>query len=300
MSISRQNLSIVIVTLKSENVINKCIESIDKEIPIIVIENSNNFKFKEYLEKTYNNVKCILSNKNLGMGSGNNVGIEYSKTDYVLILNPDVILENNTIKELIEASKIINDFEILSPISNNKDYPNYKFENNNEKNFEMNLPFKVKSVDGFAMLLNKKKINIIINNESLNKKKYFDESFFMYLENDDLCKRIIENKGKIYVAPKASIKHLGAKAVDSKYLNEVEYSRNWHWIWSKFYFNKKHFGFLKAFIDGAPKFFLTIFKYLFYLVINNKIKKKIYLNRISGFYHAFIGNPSWYRPNFDD
>ena len=113
MSISRQNLSIVIVTLKSENVINKCIESIDKEIPIIVIENSNNFKFKEYLEKTYNNVKCILSNKNLGMGSGNNVGIEYSKTDYVLILNPDVILENNTIKELIEASKIINDFALL-------------------------------------------------------------------------------------------------------------------------------------------------------------------------------------------
>ena len=60
------------------------------------------------------------------------------------------------------------------------------------KNNKINLPFRVKSVDGFAMLLNKKKINIIIKNESgddHNKENYFDENFFMYLENDDLCKR---------------------------------------------------------------------------------------------------------------
>ena len=51
MSISRQNLSIVIVTLKSENVIYQCIKSINKDIPIIVVENSSNSKFKEDLEK---------------------------------------------------------------------------------------------------------------------------------------------------------------------------------------------------------------------------------------------------------
>ncbi len=94
MSISRQNLSIVIVTLKSENVIYQCIKSINRDIPIIVIENSSNSKFKEDIEKKYTNVKCVLSFKNLGMGSGNNLGIKLSSTDYVLILNPDVILEN--------------------------------------------------------------------------------------------------------------------------------------------------------------------------------------------------------------
>ena len=50
MSISRQNLSIVIVTFKSENVIHQCLESIDKEIPIIVVENSNNIELlSDYL-----------------------------------------------------------------------------------------------------------------------------------------------------------------------------------------------------------------------------------------------------------
>ena len=61
MSISRQNLSAVIVTLKSENVIHECIKSINQNIPIIVVENSNNQRFKEDLESQYENLKCILS-----------------------------------------------------------------------------------------------------------------------------------------------------------------------------------------------------------------------------------------------
>ena len=85
MSISRQNLSIVIVTFKSESVIHDCIKSIGKDIKIIIIENSNNSEFKEELEETYANVSCILSKKNLGMGAGNNIGIKKAKTDFVLI-----------------------------------------------------------------------------------------------------------------------------------------------------------------------------------------------------------------------
>ena len=97
MSISRQNLTIVIVTFKSEEVIHQCIQSIDSEIKIIIIENSNNIQFKEELENKYVNVSCLLTSKNLGMGAGNNIGIKKAKTDFVLILNPDVILETSTI-----------------------------------------------------------------------------------------------------------------------------------------------------------------------------------------------------------
>ena len=97
MSLSRQNLSIVIVTYKSEAVLHDCINSIGNDIEIIIVENSNNIKFKENLEKKYANVSCIISMKNLGMGAGNNVGIKRVNNDFVLILNPDVILENSTI-----------------------------------------------------------------------------------------------------------------------------------------------------------------------------------------------------------
>ena len=62
MSISGQNLSIVIVSLKSESVIHQCIKSINHNIPIIVVENSDNQIFKQELEAKYKNLKCILSN----------------------------------------------------------------------------------------------------------------------------------------------------------------------------------------------------------------------------------------------
>ena len=291
MSISRQNLSIVIVTFKSEEVIHDCIKSIDKDIKIIIIENSNNTQFKDELEKMYNNVSCFLSYDNLGMGRGNNFGIKKTKTDFVLILNPDVILESTTINELIIASEKISDFAIMAPVSLDMDYPNYNLEDNQKFIIKNESPFKVKSIDGFAMLFNKKKLDKIIH------KEYFDENFFMYLENDDLCKRIGDNKEDIYVTPTSRVNHLGGKAVDSKYQYEVELSRNWHWIWSKFYFNKKHFNYTKAFMDGFPKFFLGLIKYSYYSLIRNKKKQKICLNRVSGFFNAALNKPSWYRPN---
>ena len=291
MSISRQNLSIIIVTYKSEMVIHDCIKSIEKDMKIIVVENSDNSQFKEKLESTYANVSCVLASKNLGMGAGNNIGIKKAKTDFVLILNPDVILEASTINELIVASKKITNFGTLTPISIDTNYPNYRLLKNKKISTKDESLFKVKSVDGFAMLFNKKKLDKVITNN------YFDENFFMYLENDDLCKRIRKINEDIFIVSNSKIKHLGGKGVNEKYKSEVELSRNWHWIWSKFYFNKKHFSYSKAFLDGLPKFMSSLIKYFFYLLIKNEIKKRIYLNRASGFFNAAKNKPSWYRPN---
>ena len=286
MSISGQNLTVVIVTLKSENIIEDCIKSINKNIPIIVVENSNNQRFKEDLETKYNNLKCILSGSNLGMGVGNNIGIKLAKTDYVYILNPDVKLEPNTLDEIFSASRKIPEFSILSPINTDLNFPNYK-----KVSGEKSSPFRVESVDGFSMLLNKKKLGNDI---------YFDENFFLYLENNDLCLRVNKAGGSIFIIPTAKINHKGAKTVDLKYKDEVELSRNWHWIWSKFYFNKKHFGFFKAIIECFPNYISSILKFLFYTLINNNFKKKIYFNRASGFYNAFLGKSSSYRPKIDN
>ena len=295
MSISRQNLSAVIVTFKSDQVIHDCIQSISDQIKIIVVDNSNDRKFKENLEKKYKNVECILSSNNLGMGSGNNLGLKHVKTDYAIILNPDVILKKDTIEEIINCSKQIESFAILAPISTDPKFPNYKTKKNID-NIDYNLPFKVESVDGFAMVLNLKRINKI---ESFKNYDYFDEKFFMYLENDDLCMRLIKEKENIFVLPKAKIKHLGAKAVDDKYFHEIELSRNWHWMWSKFYFNKKYNGFLIAFFIVFPNFFSAVFKFIFYYLINKKDKKEIYLHRILGFINSLLGKKSSYRARID-
>ena len=292
MSISRQNLSVVIVSFFSEEVIHNCIKSIPEDVNILVVDNSGNKDFKESIEKQYKNIKCLLSSDNLGMGSGNNLGLKNVSTDYAFILNPDVVLEKNAIDQLIEASKKIESFGIIAPVINSKENLNYKLFDKKNINDD-DSPFKVKSVDGFAMLLNLKKLSQLNSFKNLN---FFDENIFLFLENDDLCKRLIDSNQHIYVVPKSKVNHLGASGVNKKFSYQIELSRNWHWIWSKFYFNKKHRGYLIALIEGLPTFFSSIIKFLLYLVIKNEKKKEIYLHRALGYYNAAIGKKSYYRP----
>ena len=288
MSITRQNLSVIIVSYKSDHVIENCINSIDREIEIVVIDNSNNDKFKDKIETKYKNVKCILSKENLGMGGGNNLGIKNVNKDFALILNPDVALENNSMNEIMVASKEIDNFGIISPISSKDEYPNYILKK--DHNFDPDKPFKVNSVDGYAMLLNLKKLKKI---ENFN---FFDENFFLYLENEDLCKRLIEKNEDIYIVPKSKIHHLGGKAVDPKYKNEIEYLRNWHWMWSKFYFNKKHYGYLIALMKVFKNLISAKIRFFYYLITFNSFKRKIYQMRLLGLISSMIGKNSYYRP----
>ena len=293
MSISRQNLTVIIVTFRSENVIHNCIQSIDSDIKVLVVDNSNSKEFKENIENKYKNVSCILSEKNSGMGAGNNLGIKNIKTDFAFILNPDVILEPNSIDNLIEESQKLESFGIISPIEVNKNYPNYKLIDSSKENIDFKEPLKVKSVDGYSMLINLKRLNQIDNFY------YFDENFFMYLENDDLCKRLNNKNENIYIIPKSKIKHLGGQAVNNLFKSEVDLSRNWHWTWSKFYYNKKHHGYIFALFNGLPDFISSFLKFLIYLIFNNK-KKNIYLNRSKGFLSALFGKSSSYRPKIND
>ena len=73
-----KNLTIIIVTYKTEKrILYNCIKSIDANIKIIVVENSNNEEFKSQVLKDFENVDVILSNTNLGYGGGNNLGLKY-------------------------------------------------------------------------------------------------------------------------------------------------------------------------------------------------------------------------------
>jgi len=286
MQITKENLTIIIVTIKSQNIIDDCLKSIDPDVKKIIVENSSDQEFTDSLKKKYKNIECYLTGKNLGMGPGNNVGIKKSKTRYVMILNPDTILKPDTLSQIFEISKNL-EFAILSPLSDKRDYPNYKIYKKSKN--DKNPLFEVDQIDGYAMILDKKQFN----------DNFFDENIFMYLENDDLCLRIKNDNKKIYIYSNSLISHLGARAVDEKYFNELEFSRNWHWNWSKFYFRKKHYGFTKAFAFGFLIFVKSIFKSLYFLIINNKLKSKSYYCRASGFMNAALNKSSWFRPRLD-
>ena len=285
MTLSSNNLTFIIVTFKSDHIIHECIESLPKDSNIIIIENSNNPELKKKLEEKYSKIN-VITQENSGMGAANNKGIKLSKTDYAFVINPDVKFYENTMHELIALSSKYNDYSILAPISDDTKYPNYKIKDKKIKNDDPDF-LSVDSVDGYAMLINKNKFSDNV---------FFDENFFLYLENDDLCLRKKKENNKIYVAKKAKIHHLGGKSHSINYEKEIEFSRNWHWMWSKFYFNKKHYGFPKALLKSIPTLITSIIKFFYYFLICNKFKRKIYVMRFLGLINSMFGKKSWYRP----
>ena len=273
--ISLNNITIVITTFRSRKTIFKCLESIPKKIKKIIVENSQDKDLKLTLEKKYKNLKCFLMPENLGYGKANNFGIANTKTDYVFILNPDTILGPNFL--IYFLGKLESEqFSIAAPLEEN---------DNSSYIFEKNGVIDVEYVKGFAMLLNKKKMF----------KTFFDENFFLYLEEIDLCKNIKNKNGRILLVD-LKIKHDGGNSHGHRDDFEMEKSRNWHWMWSKFYFTKKHNGYLFSFFKNLKTLLSGFLKYIFYKLTNNRKKKCIYLMRTSGLINSYLLRKSYYRP----
>ena len=273
------DLTVVIVTFKSEDKIHSCLNSIPRNIRTIIVENSSDENFKKKIEDKYSNVKCILSGANKGYAVANNIGLKQVQTRFALVLNPDAILEKDVVDSFFSIVDKIDDFWLLGPSS-------YQQVENLPETKEF---VEVNNLKGFAIFLNMEKFENI----------FFDENFFLYFEEIDLCTRVKKKGGKIYLNKNILIKHEGSGSVNNVNTLELEKNRNWHWMWSTFYYHKKYRGFVSAFIIIFPKLFSAISKLIYYQLILNKDKKNIYLCRMSGIINSILGKKSWYRPSLD-
>ena len=275
-----KDITAIITSFRSENKILKCLKSLGKDFEIIVIENSNDKKLKNKLENEYPNLKCILSDKNLGYAKGNNLGLSMVKSKYALIINPDAEVHNQAIKNFFLATKEKPNFSIIAPYI--QEEKNNSFSKNTKKRI-----YEVKSVKGFAMFLNL---------EQFKELGFFDENFFIYFEEIDLCKRLIKKGKKIFLDTSIIINHAGGTSHEDAINYEMEKSRNWHWMWSTFYFHKKHYGYIIALIKILPKFLSALLKTIFFKIISNNKKKDIYYCRFEGILNSILMRKSWYRP----
>ena len=279
MKLNLDDITFIIVTYQSEKIIKNCLDSLPIESKKIIIENSNNINLDKELRDKYDNIEVIFS-ENLGMGAGNNIGLKSCKTNYAYVLNPDTRFNKDTIPNLLETLNGISDFTLASPLNDNKNFPNFK---KKEKETSKNKNFiSVDSIDGFSMLFNLQKFK---------DKTYFDENFFLYLENDDLCLRVKQKKEFIYIITNSLINHKGSISSD----DNLENLRNWHWMWSKFYYNKKHYGFFIAVQKVILNLLSALLKYFIFLILFNKKKRKIYEMRIKGILNSAAGKKSWFR-----
>ena len=273
--ISFDQITFVITTFKSEKVIFDCLSELPSVSPKIIIENSGNNILKTNLENKFQNLECFIMNENIGYGKANNIGISKSKTNYIFIINPDTLFSKKNLDLFLSKLEKEN-FSIASVLEDH---------DKRENTFNGNDVKEVNHVKGFAMLLNKE--NMFGKN--------FDENFFLYLEEIDLCWNVKKSGGRIILV-NIRIKHKGGRSHGNKEDLEIEKSRNWHWMWSKFYFFKKHYGFLIAFIKTFPIFLSSFFKYVFYFFTLNNKKKNVYKMRLLGLLNSYLLRRSFFRP----
>ena len=298
-----KNITVVVLTFHTpENIILDCLSSIDKNVKILIVENSNTFEHKDKVLSKFDNVNILCTGKNLGYGGGNNFGIEEAKTDYILILNPDVICSKDFFTHVNDVIKKNKNFSIIGCqyLYDKVFMPAGFFNKKSNKKFVEN--FKDDKIDELAEVDWVTGCSMLLNIRKFSNKKIFDENFFLYFEEFDLCKSLKDKGEKIYSSKKLKIHHLGFKSSfedSSSYKKNINRMREWHWMWSSFYFYKKNYGYLFALNKIIGKFIRATLKTIYFSLTFNQIEKEKYKYRFLGIYNSILNRPSSFRDNID-
>lgn len=224
-------ISIVVLNYKMKGLVKNCIKALlESNIPvpyeIIVVDNDSNDGIEEMLKKKFPDVKFIQSGRNLGMGGGNNVGIRVSLGKYVLIMNPDIFVFRDSIKRLYDYIKDRSDVGLVAPKLLNPDkslqHTCYRWHNFwtpiYRRTFLGNFEFARKELDRFLMMEwdhnTTREVDwiqgscLMIPKKVFDEVGLFDEEFFMYFEDTDLCRRISRAGYKIAYLADSEVIHL--------------------------------------------------------------------------------------------
>ena len=296
MSNNFSDLSVVIVTYKTNlTILEKCLSSIDPGVKIIIVENSSKFINEDHISNKYKNVSIFCSGENIGYGRGNNYGLQKVDTKYALILNPDIICEKNYFENIKNYLNDELDFSIIGSqyLDNDTYAPAGFFDSElNLKDADYTQDLNLSKVDwvvGCSMLLNLKKFK---------SKSIFDENFFLFFEEFDLCKFLKKNGEKVYSSSKLIVNHFGFKS-STDLTDEIDLIklRNWHYMWSYFYYHKKNDGYFNALRVSIGKLVRSLLKTILFTLIFNKKKRINYFYRFMGLLNSMIGKKSFFRIN---
>lgn len=274
-------LTIILVSFFSNNQIKFLLNKIHRYNKIIIIENSLQKKLKQNIEKKYKNTKVIIPNKNLGNGGGINLAIKNIKTKYALYLDIDVKISQSIINKLYKACIKNTDWAIIAPNLKKKKYKKEFF----VKKYAAKGISVMNFVEGCALLFN---LPII------KKLGMYDEKFFLYYEENDLFFRCLKKKKKILLLNNIYVEHNNNNGSDKEYNENIKYIRDWHLMWSKFYYYKKNFSYITGLSETYKNFISAFIKTIYYYYLNNEKFQKYY-NRFSGLLTSYIGKRSWKR-----
>lgn len=237
------DISIIIVNYNSFNLTKQTIGSLKKyasgfSYELIIVDNASQDSSGTKLSQQFKDAVVIFNKENIGYGPANNRGLAVAKGEYVLILNNDVIFSENTLGILIDYLKDNNEKILIAPRLLNKDktiqhsvyrfqtlwlsfttyfflyklFPKSKYFNRYYQiNKGINEITEVETITGAFMLFKRK---------DLLELKGFDEDYFFYGEDNDLCKRFRDNGGKIIYYPHTSVIHLKGATEKTDWFHE--------------------------------------------------------------------------------
>ena len=264
------DLTIIIVTYRSEKLILKNLDIL-KKFKVVIIDNSNSSEL-EKIVNNFRNIHFIKSPKNLGYGRAVNLGVTHANTTFVLMVNPDLILNENSIKNLFDTFMTdVDNIGMLAPSLFDE-----KMQNRCHGSISYIDRLKGKKISN-------SKNNIatgntcckflmgscyLIKREFFNNLGGFDNTFFMYFEDVDLCDRIIESGKYIMEVPSSKFIHLGNSSYEKKFFTGTKLSLI-HKISSYQYLKKKTsltfllFQLIKNFFDYLQRIFFNFFRLRF-------------------------------------
>lgn len=236
------NASIIIVNYNTKELLFNCLNSIfentkDISFEVIVSDNGSSDGSLEMIKANFPQVLLIENNMNLGFGKANNIGAENAKGEYLFFLNSDTILLNNAVKLFFDYAKLDSSNVLLGSYLY---YPDGGISTSYGSFLKPFLWTLKKNIyDFYPEILKKRLLQIQKNrsNESLEEKFVdfitaadlfikqdvfkkiggFDESFFMYHEDEDLGRTALKNGFKSKIIPQPKIVHLESKSSKVKY-----------------------------------------------------------------------------------
>ena len=240
------DVSIVIVNYNVRDLVDNCISSIysannkNHKIEIFFVDNNSIDGSVKYIKEKYPEVKAISNDRNIGFSKANNIALKQASGKYILILNPDTVLEEGTFSKMIDfceqnkdtgavTSKLILSngkldsackrsfptFPVALPriFGLSKLFPKSKiFGKYNLTYLDENKTYEVDSICGAFMFIPKKILDVT---------GFFDEDYFMYGEDLDLCFKIKKNGFKVYYYPEVTTIHYKGESTRKTHLSYV-------------------------------------------------------------------------------
>ena len=236
--------TVVLPTFFPGNEIFENLKSIPNNLKILIIDNSYTQTLKEKITKYKN---CEYFNiGDVGLGKTFNFALSKINTPYILLTQPDVILRKNCIENLIKGIEKYKNAGMVVPIVfDNKIYSKYDFYDlkySKKKKVFLNKKNKINSIlpSGDFCVDAVNATTMLIRVEALKKIDGWDNNYYVYLEDIDICLRLKLNNYSIIKIAEAKVDHLGWSSHFTEIKDTMNVSRIWHFTWSSLYFENKY------------------------------------------------------------